>query len=175
MPSPVQMKYAVEAAHGYAVSSGEGHSSTRLFGNIYFDEMGDSAMKVEELVFFPTQLVHVETIRFNAEKKLEKAGMKYRIKAETRGEVVDEKMGKSYIKICVENNGYYFEEEKVGVFQFSEKITDEKSAVQFMEVQGVRILWSYIREDLYTISSKMLPHPIMIPTIDVMKTLEKAK
>ena len=55
-------------------------------------------MKVEELVFFPTQLVHVETIRFNAEKKLEKAGMKYRIKAETRGEVVDEKMGKSYIK-----------------------------------------------------------------------------
>ena len=66
------MKYAVEAAHGYAVSSGEGHSSTRLFGNIYFDEMGDSVMKVEELVFFPTQLVHVETIRFNAEKKLEK-------------------------------------------------------------------------------------------------------
>ena len=143
-------------------------------GTYILDEMGDSVMKVEELVFFPTQLVHVETIRFNAEKKLEKAGMKYRIKAETRGEVVDEKMGKSYIKICVENNGYYFEEEKL-VFSILRKITDEKSAVQFMEVQGVRILWSYIREDLYTISSKMLPHPIMIPTIDVMKTLEKAK
>ena len=92
------------------------------FGTYILDEMGDSVMKVEELVFFPTQLVHVETIRFNAEKKLEKAGMKYRIKAETRGEVVDEKMGKSYIKICVENNGYYFEEEKVGVFNSQKKL-----------------------------------------------------
>lgn len=58
---------------------------------------------------------------------------------------------------------------------FSDEINDEKSAIQFMEIQGVRILWSYIREDLYSISSKMLPQPIMIPTIDVMKTLEKAE
>lgn len=43
-----------------------------------------------------------------------------------------------------------------------------------MEIQGIRLLWSFAREDIYEISSKMLPKPIMLPTIDVMKTLRKS-
>lgn len=132
-------------------------------------------MKINKIVAFPTQLVHVETISFKAEKKTEIVDKEFSISAETRGEVVDKRKGKSYIKIRVENKDYCIEEEKLGIFEFSEDIIEEKQAVQFMEVQGVRILWSYIREDLYTISSKMLPIPIMIPTIDVMKTLEQAE
>jgi len=73
------------------------------------------------------------------------------------------------------NDEFSLKEEKIGIFKFEEDIIDEKKAIQFMEVQGIRILWSYIREDLYSISSKMLSRPIMIPTIDVMKTLEKAQ
>lgn len=132
-------------------------------------------MNIDEIVMFPTQLVHVETIKLNAEKKIDKVKAQFNITAETRGEILDDKNGKSYIKIRVENDDFYIEEEKIGFFQFSESIDDEKKAIQFMEIQGVRILWSYIREDLYSISSKMLTKPIMIPTIDVMKTLEKAE
>lgn len=132
-------------------------------------------MNIGEIVMFPTQLVHVETTKFSAEKKSNEVKAKFSVTAETRGELMDSKNGKSYIKIRVENDDFYIEEEKVGIFQFSESIDDEKKAIQFMEVQGVRILWSYIREDLYSISSKMLATPIMIPTIDVMKTLEKAE
>ena len=132
-------------------------------------------MNIREIVEFPVQLVSVETKAFHAEKKFETVGREFNITAETKGEVVDEMTGRSVIIIKVENEDFYIEEEKTGIFQFNEKITDEKKAVQFMEVQGVRILWSYIREDLYTVSSKMLSRPIMIPTIDVMRTLEKAE
>lgn len=132
-------------------------------------------MNINEIVMFPTQLTHVETIRFKAEKLAEEVKREFSIVAETKGEILDATTGKSYIRIRVENEDFYIEEEKVGIFKFADEINDEKLAIQFMEVQGVRILWSYIREDLFSISSKMLPNPIMIPTIDVMKTLEKAE
>ena len=64
---------------------------------------------------------------------------------------------------------------KTGLFEFEKPIESKKDAILFLEVQGVRILWSYVREDLYVITGKMLSQPLMLPTIDVMKTLEKAK
>ena len=48
-------------------------------------------------------------------------------------------------------------------------------AKQFLEIQGVRILWSYVREDIYSISGRMLTRPIMVPTIDVLQTIKKAQ
>lgn len=132
-------------------------------------------MKIEEIVMYPTQLVHVETTSINAKKLSEKISNEFNISAQIKGEILTEKMGKSVINISVQNDGYQVEEEKVGIFQFENEIDNEQKAKQFMEVQGARILWSYLREDLYTISAKMLPKPIMLPTIDVMKTLEKAQ
>lgn len=132
-------------------------------------------MNIDEIVMFPTQLQHVETISIEAEKKTSEVKKEFNISANVKGEVLDKRTGKSIIKIKVYNDEFLLKEEKIGIFKFEEDITDEKKAIQFMEVQGIRILWSYIREDLYSISSKMLSRPIMIPTIDVMKTLEKAQ
>lgn len=133
-------------------------------------------MNINEIVLFPAQLTETKTTKISAEAK-ENIGNKFGIKVETNGRIVDEFIGETHITVRVESEGegFYLEEEKVGIFKFDEKIEDEKKVILFLEVQGVRILWSYIREDLYTISSKMLPNPIMIPTIDVMKTLEKAE
>lgn len=132
-------------------------------------------MNIDEIVMFPTQLQHVETISITAEKKASEVKKEFNISANVEGEVLDKRTGKSIIKIKVYNDEFSLKEEKIGIFKFEEDIIDEKKAIQFMEVQGIRILWSYIREDLYSISSKMLSRPIMIPTIDVMKTLEKAQ
>ncbi|MDE6055762.1 MAG: hypothetical protein K2G55_18860 [Lachnospiraceae bacterium] len=132
-------------------------------------------MIIEEIVMYPTQLVHVETTFINAKKLSESVSNEFNISAKIKGEVINENVGKSIINISVQNNGYQIEEEKVGIFKFEKEIDDVFKAQQFMEVQGARIMWSYLREDLYTISSKMLPKPIMIPTIDVMRTLEKAQ
>ncbi|MDE5700445.1 MAG: hypothetical protein K2I96_24095 [Lachnospiraceae bacterium] len=132
-------------------------------------------MNIEEIVMYPTQLVHVETTFINAKKVSESVSTEFTISAEIKGEIMNENMGKSIINISVQNDGYQIEEEKVGIFKFEKEIEDAFRAQQFMEVQGARIMWSYLREDLYTVSSKMLPKPIMLPTIDVMRTLEKAQ
>ena len=79
-------------------------------------------MNIQELVMHSAQLVHVETVRFQAEKKSAEVGREL------------------HIIIKVSNNDFFFEEEKVGLFRFNEKITDKESAIQFMEIQGVRIL-----------------------------------
>lgn len=132
-------------------------------------------MKIDEIVTFPTQLVHVETTKIIAEKKDGEINKSFDITANTGGEILNSSTGKSTITIIISNESYSLEVEKIGIFKFETEIMDEQAAVLFMETQAIRILWSYIREDIYTITSKMLPRPIMIPTIDVMKTLEKAQ
>lgn len=132
-------------------------------------------MNIKEIVTFPVQLQYVETLSVRAEKHSSEVRQEFNISAGIKGEVIDKNTGKSTIKIQVCNDDFFIEEVKTGIFHFMEDINDEEAAVHFMEVQGIRILWSYIREDLYSISSKMLEKPIMIPTIDVMKTLENAQ
>lgn len=132
-------------------------------------------MNVTELVMHPAQLTHVETVRFHAEKKSQTVGREFNVEASTEGEHVDEKTGKSHIRIKVYNDDFWIEEEKVGVFEFGDEISDPQTVTRFMEVQGLRILWSYVREDLYSITAKMLEAPIMLPTIDVLQTVEKAQ
>lgn len=132
-------------------------------------------MNINEIVTFPVQLEQVETLSIRAEKRSNEVRQEFTISASVKGEVIDKSTGKSIIEIKVCNDDFFIEEKKTGIFRFQEEITDEDAAVKFMEAQGIRILWSYIREDLYSVSSKMLLKPIMIPTIDVMKTLEKAQ
>jgi len=132
-------------------------------------------MNIKEIATFPVQLEQVETLSIQAEKYSSEVRQEFSISASVKGEVVDKSTGKSTIEIKVCNDDFSIEEKKVGIFKFQEEITDEEAAINFMEVQGIRILWSYVREDFYTVSSKMLLKPIMIPTIDVMKTLEKAQ
>ena len=132
-------------------------------------------MKVNEVVNFPVQLVHVETVRINAEKKKELIHNELNISVEVEGTILDKKTGKSMITIQTGNDEFMIEITKVGIFKFDEDIKDEGEAKYFMEIQGIRILWSYVREDIYTISGRMLPRPIMLPTIDVLKTIKKAQ
>ena len=130
-------------------------------------------MNIKEIATFPVQLEQVETLSIQAEKYSSEVRQEFSISASVKGEVIDKSTGKSTIEIKVCNDDFSIEEKKVGIFKFQEEITE--AAINFMEVQGIRILWSYVREDFYTVSSKMLLKPIMIPTIDVMKTLEKAQ
>lgn len=132
-------------------------------------------MNITELVMHPAQLIRVETVRFSAEKKSQAVKREFEVEASTEGESIDENTGKSHIRIKVYNDDFWIEEEKVGIFKFEEKIADPQTVIRFMEVQGLRILWSYVREDLYSITAKMLEAPIMLPTIDVLKTVEKAQ
>lgn len=132
-------------------------------------------MEIKEIVSHPAQLKHVETVSVNAKKITDKVDKGFAVSAEITGEIINQEQGKSHIYIKVSNEGYFIEEEKIGIFEFEKDTYSKEEIIKFLEAQSVRILWSYLREDIYTISSKMLPRPIMLPTIDVMKTLEKAE
>lgn len=99
-------------------------------------------MNIEEIVMFPTQLQHVETTSIKAEKKKSDVKNEFAIFASVKGEVLGKNTGKSIINIKVCNEEFSLEEEKIGIFKFEEDIVDDKKAIQFMEVQGIRILWS---------------------------------
>lgn len=132
-------------------------------------------MNINEIVKFPNQLIHVETTHVKSEKQGKLTQNEFNVEAHIEGEILDKNKGSSVITIKVSNDEYYIEITKVGIFKFEQEIEDEKEAKKFLEIQGVRILWSYVREDIYSISAKMLPHPIMIPTIDVLQTIKKAQ
>ncbi len=132
-------------------------------------------MNINEIVKFPNQLIHVETTHVKSEKSGELSKNEFNIEAHLEGEILDKNKGRSIITIKVSNDEYYIEITKVGDFKFEQEIEDEKEAKQFLEIQGVRILWSYVREDIYSISGRMLTRPIMVPTIDVLQTIKKAQ
>ena len=58
-------------------------------------------MNVAELVRHPAQLIHVETVRFSAEKKSQTVSREFNVEASTEGESIDENTGKSHIRIKV--------------------------------------------------------------------------
>lgn len=98
-------------------------------------------MEFNEIVEHEAQLRHVETIKINAEKKKEYVENTLSIRASTKGEVIDNKTGYSSLYVIVENDGYILEVNKRGKFQFSNGISNKKKAIEFMEIQGIRLLW----------------------------------
>lgn len=132
-------------------------------------------MKIEHLVMHPIQLEKVEVVKILAEKYNDNIDRKINIGANIEGECLTETSGVSKVELEVSNKNFKIEITTLGHFSFENDFEDNKVIEKFLETQGVRIMWSYIRENLYTISSKMVDHPIMLPTIDVIKTLEHAK
>lgn len=131
--------------------------------------------KDKNIVLFPAQLKEVSTEKLVAERLSDDINLEFNIEVSTEGKIVNDNTAKSIITIKIYNETYLIEVKKAGIYEFEERIEKEEDAVLFMETQGIRILWSYLREDIYSISSKMLPKPFMLPTIDVMKTLERAE
>lgn len=47
--------------------------------------------------------------------------------------------------------------------------------MRFLIAQGVRLLWSYVREIIYDITGRMLRNAFLLPTLDVVQTLAKTE
>ncbi len=133
-------------------------------------------MNIKELVLHPAQLIEVELIKANCEKTelYNASNSEISISANLSSENVKENSGNSKIEIIIEGEGFKIEVIEIGLFEFVD-IDDLEQIKIFLEVQGVKVLWSYVRETIYNFSGKLLRKPIMLPTIDVLKTLEKAE
>lgn len=133
-------------------------------------------MNIKELILHPAQLKEVELIKAKCEKTelYNPSNLEVSISANLTSENVKENSGNSKIEILIEGEGFNIEVVEIGIFSFDE-IDDLEQIKRFLEVQGVKVLWSYVRETVYDFSGKLLRKPIMLPTIDVLKTLEKAE
>lgn len=86
---------------------------------------------------------------------------------------IQDNMGTTIMEMKIEGEGFCFLIKQNGLFKFS--LEKKKSVLkQFLETQGVKLMWPYFREVIFDISGRMLEQPISIPTIDVLETIRKA-
>lgn len=141
-------------------------------------------LEMKELVLHPIQLIGVELIECNLFKNVnfkEKAildDMSVNLKAWSKLEEEDRKIGYTYLNVIID-----FES---SVKPFSINITyrvvclldniksSESQFKAFLEAQGVKLLWPYIKPAVADFMIKMDIDPLKLPTLDVLKTMERA-
>ncbi len=108
------------------------------------------------------------------EKEVKEDNIKTNISIVTQGNAVTDRIGESIIRVNVVSEVFELEITQLGRFEKNSELEISKESFEkFLATQGIRLLWSFVRENVYEISCKMLRKPIMLPTLDVMKALKK--
>lgn len=133
-------------------------------------------MEIRELILHPAQLQEVELVKVvcNKTKHYNPENTEINISVNVEVYTVSIMEGKTSVTITIEGEGFDIQVVEVGLFKFG-GIDDNEKIKLFLEVQGIKLMWSYIRETIYDFSGKLLRKPIMLPTIDVLKTIENAE
>ncbi len=138
--------------------------------------MEEIKLNVDDSVFHDIQLIDTRMVSLhcNVNKKESEKDIKTNISIVTQGDAVTDKCGESIIQVKVVSDIFELEITQSGKFEKNNEIEISKEKFEnFLATQGIRLLWSFVRENVYEISCKMLRKPIMLPTLDVMKTLNK--
>lgn len=135
-------------------------------------------MDVKELIQHELQLKQVDLISINMKKNLDhktfNTTVSIPLSVELNHEVLNERSGYSIIEVKVGNEETPFKIEIMqrGLFE-TENAINANVFSKFLEVQGLKILWSYVRQSIFDITAKSGLAPYMLPTLDVLATLEK--
>lgn len=139
--------------------------------------MKEISLKVEKDILHGIQLVDTQLISLHCDVDKEKVNndnIKTSISISTKGNAMDNRIGETIIDINIESEAFHINIVQMGVFEKNSELEISKEAFEdFLATQGIRLLWSFARENVYEISCKMLRKPIMLPTLDVMKALKK--
>lgn len=142
--------------------------------------MKEFSIDMENLILHDIQLIKTQLVSLQCniidENKNNSSHIQTKISVNVKGIAIDEKSGYSNINVIIESDVFKFDIIYRGDFELNkEKIIEKDIFENFLLTQGVRILWSYVREIVFEISCKMLRKPLMLPTLDVMQTLKKCK
>ncbi len=143
-------------------------------------------IELNELVLHPIQLIGVELISCKLSKNImfneEIIGenMEVSLKAWSEVSEEDEKIGYTYLNLNIdfpkENRPFTIDITHRGICRVDEKTKCSKEQFgKFLEAQGLKLLWPYIKPTLADFMVKMELDPIKLPTLDVLKTMEKGK
>lgn len=141
--------------------------------------MEELNISMKDLALHDIQLLETRLSKVHCEvydKKECKDSGGVNIQISTKGRAIDEINGCSIISVVVENELFKFDITQRGDFRINGNIKiDKKDFEKFLSVQGIRILWSYARESIFELSCKMLRKPLMLPTLDVIKTIRNSE
>jgi len=132
----------------------------------------------KELIKHELQLKEVEVISIKMDKNIEFASTEKSIDLalviKIEHDIIDDKRGYTVINVQVgdDTTPFKIEVTQRGLFE-TDEIVEHDIFSRFLEIQGLKILWSYVRQTIFDITAKTGHEPYMLPTLDVLATLEK--
>ena len=141
-------------------------------------------IEIREFVNHPIQLIEVEMVSCNLKKNTENFdGNKIDntiVKLKAWGELSESEknVGYTYLNIKIdfeeENKPFFIDVIYRGKCVLDNMIDDDVKYERFLEAQGLKLLWPYLRVAITDMMIKMDIEPIKLPTIDVLKTMDKS-
>lgn len=138
-------------------------------------------IELEDLINHPIQLKNVDLIfcNLNKDTKFKEDNLKEKVSLnlKTWGEVDKEDLniGYSYLNIKITYpNKFDIEMTYRGTCSLDFNIESDQKYENFLETQGLKLLWPYLRVSITDMMIKMDLNPIKLPTIDVLATMKKA-
>lgn len=139
--------------------------------------MEEICISVNDEMLHSVQLVDTRMVSLHCDVKtesIEEGNVKTNIFVSSKGKIISDNLGESVIQIKIVSEIFEMDITHSGSFKKNEEIeVSEKVFEKFLATQGIRLLWSFARENVYEITCKMLRKPIMLPTLDVMKAIKK--
>ncbi len=83
----------------------------------------------------------------------------------------DDCIAKIKLEFCIEEDLFYLKGSLIGVFSFEETQEEDKIS-ELLVINGVTILFPYLRSAISTISNAVNVPTIIIPTINVIEYLQ---
>lgn len=131
-------------------------------------------IEINQIVNHDVQLKQVVLSKVEAELNEDLTVHGISIKIKSWGKVISSKKGETYLNIQLGEKDItplYLNVIQKGICE-SQVELDEHEFETFLEVQGMRLIWSFARQSLYDLTSKMGVKPYILPTIDVLKTIQ---
>lgn len=140
-------------------------------------------IEIRDLVLHPIQLIEVELVSCNLSKNIKfneetlKSNMDISLKSWAEIDEENKQIGYTFLNLNID----FEEKEKPFVINMTyrgkckiEEINfSDEQFNKFLETQGLKLLWPYIKPALSDFMVKMDLIPLRLPTLDVLKTMEK--
>lgn len=141
-------------------------------------------IEINELIKHPIQLIGVDMVSCDIKKYIECINTveyndaQVKLRTYSKLDADDKNIGFTYLNIIIEfsedNKPFKMDVTYRGKCILDKDIKDTKKFEKFLETQGLKLLWPYLRVAITDLMIKMDVQPIKLPTIDVLQTMKRA-
>lgn len=134
-----------------------------------------------DVILYPIQLVNVKLIALKLNQNEETGKISnadVTVETKSWSEVLSVDKGNAYLNVKISAS-----KDKASIFNIditykgtckdNNSSKTMESMKQYLEVQGIKSLWPYMREAVSNVTAKMDLPPLVLPTLDVLHTLDK--